>query len=122
MPDASGRLGVAVLGSTGSIGTQTLDVVRQNPDRYRVAALATGRNADLLAAQAAEFSVPADRGPASRPTTPAALAALAALDEVDVVINGVVGFAGLPARSPPSRRASASAWPTRRASSRPAPS
>jgi 1-deoxy-D-xylulose-5-phosphate reductoisomerase len=96
MPDASGRLGVAVLGSTGSIGTQTLDVVRQNPDRYRVAALATGRNADGLAAQAAEFDVAAERVRLTA-DDPAALAGLAALDDVDVVINGVVGFAGLPA-------------------------
>jgi 1-deoxy-D-xylulose-5-phosphate reductoisomerase len=93
---AAGRLGVAVLGSTGSIGTQTLDVVRRNPDRYRVAALATGRNAAALAAQAAEFGVPAERARLTA-EDPGALAGLAALDDVDVVVNGVVGFAGLPA-------------------------
>jgi 1-deoxy-D-xylulose-5-phosphate reductoisomerase len=96
VPDASGRLGVAVLGSTGSIGTQTLDVIRHNPDRYRVVTLATGRQRDVLAAQAAEFGVPDDRARLTA-DDPGALAGLAALDDVDVVINGVVGFAGLPA-------------------------
>ena len=47
--------GVAVLGSTGSIGTQTLDVIRGLGGRFRVVALAAGRNTDLLSAQAAEF-------------------------------------------------------------------
>jgi 1-deoxy-D-xylulose-5-phosphate reductoisomerase len=47
--------GVAVLGSTGSIGTQTLDVIRGLPGRFRVVALAAGRNTGLLARQAAEF-------------------------------------------------------------------
>ncbi|WP_019876482.1 1-deoxy-D-xylulose-5-phosphate reductoisomerase [Sporichthya polymorpha] len=49
---------VVVLGSTGSIGTQALDVVRANPDRFRVVGLgAGGGNVDLLAAQALEFGV-----------------------------------------------------------------
>jgi 1-deoxy-D-xylulose-5-phosphate reductoisomerase len=48
-----------LLGSTGSIGTQTLDIVRANPDRFRVVALAAGgSNPGLLAAQAIEFGVP----------------------------------------------------------------
>ena len=46
---------IAVLGSTGSIGTQTLEVVRENGD-IRVAALAAGRNIDLLEKQIREFS------------------------------------------------------------------
>jgi 1-deoxy-D-xylulose-5-phosphate reductoisomerase len=96
MPEPTGRVGVAVLGSTGSIGTQTLDVVRRNPDRYRVVALATGRNGDLLRAQAAEFGVPDGRARLTA-DDPGALADLAAQDDVDVAINGVVGFAGLPA-------------------------
>ena len=51
---------VVILGSTGSIGTQALDIVRRNPARFRVAALAAGGgNAGLLAAQAAEFGVAA---------------------------------------------------------------
>ena len=52
---------VAVLGSTGSVGTQALDVIRGHRDRYDVVALAAGRNTELLAAQAAEFGVPPDR-------------------------------------------------------------
>src|ERR1700678_3186749 len=50
---------VVVLGSTGSIGTQALDIIRRNPDRFRVAGLAAGGgNPELLAQQAAEFAVP----------------------------------------------------------------
>jgi len=48
-----------ILGSTGSIGTQALDIARRNPDRFRVAALAAGGgNPELLARQAVEFGVP----------------------------------------------------------------
>ncbi len=51
---------VVILGSTGSIGTQALDIVRRNPDRFRVVALAAGGGQpDLLASQAAEFGVAA---------------------------------------------------------------
>ena len=46
---------LAILGSTGSIGTQTLDVVRANPDRFAVYAICAHRNIDLLIAQAREF-------------------------------------------------------------------
>jgi 1-deoxy-D-xylulose-5-phosphate reductoisomerase len=88
-------LGVAVLGSTGSIGTQALDVIRAHPERFRVVALAAGRPSDLLGAQAAEFGVPADRVRATG-SDPAALADLARLPDADVVLNAVVGFAGLP--------------------------
>jgi 1-deoxy-D-xylulose-5-phosphate reductoisomerase len=49
------RIGVAVLGSTGSIGTQTLDVLRAFPDRFRLVTLAGGSNAQLLEEQAHEF-------------------------------------------------------------------
>jgi len=50
---------VVILGSTGSIGTQALDIVRRNPERFRVAALAAGGgNPELLARQAVEFGVP----------------------------------------------------------------
>lgn len=47
---------IAILGSTGSIGTQALDVVRANPDLYRVNAISAQQNADLLIAQALEFN------------------------------------------------------------------
>jgi 1-deoxy-D-xylulose-5-phosphate reductoisomerase len=92
----TGTTNVVLLGSTGSIGTQALDVIASHRDRYRVVALAAGRNAELLAQQAAEFGVPADRA-RSGFDDPDALAELAALPEADVVLNAVVGFAGLPA-------------------------
>ena len=65
---------VVILGSTGSIGTQALDIVRRNPDRFRVVALAAGGGQpDLLARQAAEF------GPAAvAVASPAAAAEVAA--------------------------------------------
>src|SRR5690348_17239187 len=54
--DPSARRDVTVLGSTGSIGTQALDVIRRNPGRFRVTGLAAGGGrVDLLAAQALEF-------------------------------------------------------------------
>jgi 1-deoxy-D-xylulose-5-phosphate reductoisomerase len=99
---------VAVLGSTGSIGTQTLDVVRADPDAAEVVALAASSSVDLLVEQAAEFRPKvvaiveeskrdelADRVPAGTEvlTGPAALEELAAA--ADVVVNGVVGVAGL---------------------------
>jgi 1-deoxy-D-xylulose-5-phosphate reductoisomerase len=87
---------VVVLGSTGSIGTQALDVVRRHRDVYEVVALCGGRNAELLHAQAAEFGVPVERV-RSGIDDPDALAELAGLPEADVVLNAVVGFAGLPA-------------------------
>lgn len=53
------RRDVVILGSTGSIGTQALDIARRNPDRFRVVALAAGGgNPGLLARQAVEFGVP----------------------------------------------------------------
>jgi len=56
MESASARRDVVVLGSTGSIGTQAADIIRRNPDRFRVAGLAAGGgNPDLLANQALEF-------------------------------------------------------------------
>ena len=89
---------VSVLGSTGSIGTQTLDVIRRHRDAYEVVALAAGRNTELLDAQRAELGVPEERARAGLGEADGAvLAELASLDEVDVVVNAVVGFAGLPA-------------------------
>ena len=46
---------VSLMGSSGSVGTQALEVVRAEPERFRVHALATHRSADVLVAQAAEF-------------------------------------------------------------------
>jgi 1-deoxy-D-xylulose-5-phosphate reductoisomerase len=99
---------VAIAGSTGSIGVQTLDVIRAEPG-YEVVALGAGSSLDALVAQAAEFrpAVVAVADPAARAAAPGALAAAGVRAEVvadmadladpaDVVINGVVGFAGLP--------------------------
>ena len=100
---------VAVLGSTGSIGTQALDVVRANPDEYEVVALAAGSSVDALAAQAAELRprvvVLGDPGCAGElaPRLPPGTELLTGPDALataattaDVVVNAVVGFAGLP--------------------------
>ncbi len=90
------KRGVVVLGSTGSVGTQALDVIARHPDDYRVVALAAGANTDLLAEQAHAFGVPGDLA-RSCLDTPEVLAELAAHPDADVVLNAVVGFAGLPA-------------------------
>lgn len=89
-------ISVAILGSTGSVGTQALDVVRAQPERFRVVALACGSDEVALRAQAAEFGVSGEHARVAG-GDPDILADLAALDEVDVVLNAVVGFAGLPA-------------------------
>jgi 1-deoxy-D-xylulose-5-phosphate reductoisomerase len=76
---APGPREVVILGSTGSIGTQALDIIRRNPDRFRVAALAAGgQNPELLARQAAEFGVAAVAvaDPGAVPAVQAALRAL----------------------------------------------
>jgi 1-deoxy-D-xylulose-5-phosphate reductoisomerase len=91
-----GPVRLAILGSTGSVGTQALEVVRANPGAYEVVALAAGRNQKLLAEQAAEFGVPELRARCAA-DDPGVLAGLASLPEVDIVLNAVVGFAGLPA-------------------------
>jgi 1-deoxy-D-xylulose-5-phosphate reductoisomerase len=96
---------VAIAGSSGSIGTQTLDVLRAEGDRYEVVGLGVGSSIDTLIAQAREFhpKVVAVADPTRRAEVAAALpfaevvADLADLAELaDVVVNGVVGFAGLP--------------------------
>jgi 1-deoxy-D-xylulose-5-phosphate reductoisomerase len=101
------RRRLTILGSTGSIGRQTLDVVRAHPDRFEVVGLSAGRDANLLASQADEFE-PAyvalespDVGQLSDVVSevlagPGSAGQLAA-EPVDVVLNGIVGFAGLAA-------------------------
>jgi 1-deoxy-D-xylulose-5-phosphate reductoisomerase len=89
MGPVSSRRDVVLLGSTGSIGTQALDVVRANPDRFRVVALtAGGSQPDVFRAQVEEFSPAfADLGEEAS-TWAAAL-------ECDVVVNGITGAVGL---------------------------
>ena len=86
---------IAVLGSTGSIGTQTLDVVAQHPELFRVVALAAGGNTELLEAQRKQFGIANDGAVAH--ATGEQLAEIASDTSVEVVVNAVVGFAGLPA-------------------------
>jgi 1-deoxy-D-xylulose-5-phosphate reductoisomerase len=85
----SPRRDLVILGSTGSIGTQALDLVRRNPERFRVVALtAGGGNRDLFARQVEEFSpVLADLGEEA--------SVAAAAMECDVVLNGITGAVGL---------------------------
>ena len=80
---------VIVLGSTGSIGTQALDIVRANPDRFRLVGLAAGRNRDLAEAQAAEFGVTNLAFGAEDATR------LVESTRADVVLNGITGAVGL---------------------------
>ena len=102
--------GVALLGSTGSIGEQALDVVRDAPGRFRMEALAAGRSADKLAAQAREFrpaavglvdetraaGLAAELPPGCRLAVGSeAVAELAAADGAELVLNGITGSAGL---------------------------
>lgn len=110
---------LTILGSTGSIGTNTLDIVRRNRHLYQVYALAAGNNTDLLAEQIAEFSpkvvsvaTPAgavrlrerldssSSAGANRPDVlfgDEARVAIATAPEADTVISAIVGIAGLEA-------------------------
>ncbi|MEI6744108.1 MAG: 1-deoxy-D-xylulose-5-phosphate reductoisomerase [bacterium] len=96
---------VAIAGSTGSIGTQTLDVIRGDPNHFRVSALAAGSSIAQLIEQANEFRpeiVVVSREELCQQVAAAlpfahVTASLTDVVEVgDVVVNAVVGFAGLP--------------------------
>lgn len=102
---------VAILGSTGSIGVQTLDIVRENPDRFEARVLTARSNWQRLAAQAREFdadaAVIADKScyPQLREALAGtdtkvyageeAVAQVAAAGDTEVVVNALVGYAGL---------------------------
>ena len=99
---------VSVLGSTGSIGTQTLEIIRERPGDYVVTALGVGRNPDVIA-QAEEFrpqvvavadaEAAAEIGPQLPEGVDLLMGDAAMADAAltaDTIINGVVGFAGLP--------------------------
>jgi 1-deoxy-D-xylulose-5-phosphate reductoisomerase len=94
--------GVAVLGSTGSIGRSTLDVLRRQRDHFRVVALTAGRRGAELEAQVAEWR-PAFAGLATVgrddrwPSGPQVLVEAATHPDADIVVNAVVGAAGLDA-------------------------
>ena len=100
---------LSILGSTGSIGTQALELVRLHPDRFQVKALTAHRNAELLFRQVREFrpelagltvpipreDIPADLDFCRFVMGPEALHAAAAEVEADQVLVSVVGIAGL---------------------------
>jgi 1-deoxy-D-xylulose-5-phosphate reductoisomerase len=108
---------LTILGSTGSIGTNTLDVVRRNRHLYEVYALAAGRNTELLSSQILEFrpkvvvtgadvdeltaalqglGLPRSEWPEIC-SGPAALVSISTAPEVDTVVSAIVGVAGLEA-------------------------
>jgi 1-deoxy-D-xylulose-5-phosphate reductoisomerase len=103
--------GLSILGSTGSVGTQTLDIVRLFPERFRVHALTAHSNVDLLAAQAREFRpqcvvmAVAEAAIVLRHRLedmeievlagPAGLCTAATLTDVHTIVAAMVGFAGL---------------------------
>ena len=99
---------VAIAGSTGSIGGQTLEIISADPDAFDVVGLSTGRSAAVIIEQAKTFrpAIVAVADPAARNEVSEALSGLSEIEVVadakemcdiaDVVINGVMGFAGLP--------------------------
>ena len=104
---------ITLLGSTGSIGTQTLDIVTHHPDKFRVVGLATGRNVELLAQQVCEFKpeIVAIADETKLPELKQAIAHLepqpivlggtdsivevARYGDAEAVVTGIVGCAGL---------------------------
>lgn len=102
---------IAILGSTGSIGTQTLDVVRQHPDEFVVYAISAHRSVDLLIQQAIEFNPAvvciADEKYYSRLRDAlsdlpirvmagmSAIAEMVTMPDIDIVVAAMVGYAGL---------------------------
>jgi 1-deoxy-D-xylulose-5-phosphate reductoisomerase len=104
---------ITLLGSTGSIGTQTLDIVAQYPDRFRVVGMVAGRNIELFAQQVRQFQpeIIAIQDEAQIPELKAAIADMPQLPQIlagpegvievarygdaEVVVTGIVGCAGL---------------------------
>ncbi len=80
---------VIILGSTGSIGTQALEVIAANPDRFEVVGLAAGQNTELLEQQKSQFKVSNAVQGAEAATK------LVENTDADVVINGITGSIGL---------------------------
>ena len=104
MTPAAAPKGVAVLGSTGSIGTTALRVLDRQRERFRVMALTANSNGALLREQALKFSPafvgmvePQSDGDEAWKSGTDALIAAATRDDVDIVLNAIVGAAGLDA-------------------------
>ena len=93
---------IAILGSTGSIGTQALNVIRRHRDLFAVEVLCAGSNADLLIQQALEFDpnavAIADTNKYQQvqdALAPHDIKVFAGMDSIDLVLASIVGFAGL---------------------------
>ena len=96
---------VAIAGSSGSIGTQTLDVIAQSPDKFEVVALGVGSSVDVVVEQAKRWKprvvvvtdeVARSKVAALLPGVHVSSDLTDVVHDADVVVNGVVGFAGLP--------------------------
>ena len=108
---ADRKKNIAILGSTGSIGTQALDVVRSNPDRFEVFALTANNNLEMLIKQAVEFQpevvaianeshyLQLRQAVADLPVKvfagKEAIAQLVEMEPIDLVLTAMVGYAGL---------------------------
>lgn len=104
---------IAILGSTGSIGTQTLEVIEQHPDKFEATVLTAGNNVELLIQQALKFEPDTviianedkyeqlKEALASKPIKifagADAIAQIVSSSEIDIVLTAMVGFAGLEA-------------------------
>jgi 1-deoxy-D-xylulose-5-phosphate reductoisomerase len=93
------RKRLVILGSTGSVGTQTLDIVRAFPDRFEVVGLCVGQNIELLKEQADEFHPRYINSTAALDTyngaTRLSAEEIVSLPEVDLVMGATVGCAGM---------------------------
>ena len=107
------RTRVAIAGSSGSIGTQTVDVVRAEPDAFVVTALSVGTSVETVIEQARELrpelvvvgrEADRDRVASALPGVTVSCDITDIVDVADVVVNGVVGFAGLPVTMETLRR------------------
>ena len=88
---------IAILGSTGSIGTQALEIIRNNPDKYKAVALSCGKNTELLQKQIAEFEpemVYCDAD-SSLNKNADSIIDIATMDDADMVLNSLMGMRGL---------------------------
>lgn len=91
---SSPKIGVVVLGSTGSIGTQTLQVLKKHKDKFAVIGLACHNNEKLLAKQAKEFKVPKSNTVLAS-KNPKKITALIKNKSAEIIVNAIAGSAGL---------------------------